>query len=102
MLSPRENLLNMYNHRPTEYVPSTFLDQKGFGVFDPIEKGDPAKGGYDGFGVRWVTPRSAGGAPIPAPNEVVLTDILPGPGQRGLGGACPGGDGPLQPGGEGL
>ncbi len=75
MLSPRENLLNMYNHRPTEYVPSTFLDQKGFGVFDPIEKGDPAKGGYDGFGVRWVTPRSAGGAPIPAPNEFVLTDI---------------------------
>ena len=75
MLSPRENLLNMYNHRPTEYVPSTFLDQKGFGVFDPLEKGDPAKGGYDAFGVRWVTPRSAGGAPIPAPNEYVLTDI---------------------------
>lgn len=75
MLSGRENLLNMYHHKPTEYVPSTFLDQKGFGVFDPLEKGDPANGGYDGFGVRWICPRSAGGAPIPAPNEYVLTDI---------------------------
>ena len=75
MLSPRENLLNLYRHKPTEYVPSTFLDQKGFGVFDPLEKGDPANGGYDAFGVRWITPKSAGGAPIPAPNEYVLTDI---------------------------
>lgn len=75
MLSPRENLLNLYNHKPTQYVPSTFLDQKGFGVFDPMEKGAPEKGGYDAFGVRWIKPESAGGAPIPAPNEYVLTDI---------------------------
>ncbi len=75
MLSGKENLMNMYHHKKTEFVPSPFLDQKGFGVFDPIEKGDPAKGGYDAFGVRWIMPASAGGAPIPAPNEFVLTDI---------------------------
>lgn len=75
LLSPKENLLNMYHHKPTQYVPSTFLDQKGFGVFDPMEKGDPRKGNYDAFGVRWINPISAGGAPIPAPNEYVLTDI---------------------------
>lgn len=75
MLSQKENLLRMYRHETTEYVPSPFLDQKGFGVFDPLEKGDPTKGGYDGFGVRWIYPKSAGGAPIPAPDEYVLTDI---------------------------
>ena len=75
MLTPKENLLNMYHNKPTQYVPSPFLDQKGFGIFDPMEKGDHDKGGYDGFGVRWIRHISAGGAPIPAQGGCVLKDI---------------------------
>jgi hypothetical protein len=33
------------------------------------------EGGYDGFGVRWVTPLSGGGASIPAPGEFILKDV---------------------------
>jgi hypothetical protein len=77
-LSPRENLLRAYNHEKTEYVPFILTDTAmfGFGAGSGpwLEKGPPG-GGIDGFGVKWVTPMSGGGAPIPAPNEFILDDI---------------------------
>ena len=74
-LTPRENYLNALNHKETEWTPVFIADCAGVGfAAGPgpwIEKG-PFGGGYDGFGVRWVTPSSGGGAPIPAPNEFML------------------------------
>lgn len=78
MLTPRENYLNLYLHKPTQYVPCTMTDGAilGFGAKNGpwIEKG-PEGGGYDGFGVRWVTPESGNSAAIPAPNEFLMEDI---------------------------
>lgn len=78
MLTPRENYLNLYLHKPTQYVPCTMTDGTilGFGPTNGpwIEKG-PEGGGYDGFGVRWVTPESGNSAAIPAPNEFLMEDI---------------------------
>lgn len=74
-LTPKENYLNALNHKETEWTPVFIVDCAGVGfAAGPgpwIEKG-PFGGGYDGFGVRWVTPASGGGAPIPAPNEFLL------------------------------
>ncbi|MGN0294014.1 MAG: uroporphyrinogen decarboxylase family protein [Lachnospiraceae bacterium] len=78
MISAKENYLRSFMHEKTAFVPSAQRDCAilGFGgeVGPWIEKG-PAGGGYDGFGVRWVTPESGNDAPIPAPNEFVLEDI---------------------------
>jgi hypothetical protein len=78
MLTPRENLLRVLNHQEAEYVPFYIMDAAmfGFGASSGpwLEKG-PAGGGLDGFGVRWITPASGGGAPIPAPNEFLLKDV---------------------------
>lgn len=74
-LTPKENYLNAINHKKTEWTPVFPVDCAGFGfgAFPGpwFEKG-PMGGGYDGFGVRWITPASGGGAPIPAPNEFIL------------------------------
>ncbi|MDR0709996.1 MAG: hypothetical protein LBF77_08020 [Spirochaetaceae bacterium] len=78
MLTPKENLLRVLHHQEAEYVPFIIMDAAmfGFGAGSGpwIEKG-PAGGGLDGFGVRWITPASGGGAPIPAPNEFLLKDV---------------------------
>jgi hypothetical protein len=78
MLTPKENLLRVLHHQEAEYVPFIITDEAkfGFGAGNGpwIEKG-PAGGGLDGFGVRWITPASGGGAPIPAPNEFLLKDV---------------------------
>lgn len=74
----RENLLDFFHHKPTKMIPNHLpsVALSGFGALPGpwIEKG-PLGGGYDGFGVRWITPASGGGAPIPAPNEFILEDI---------------------------
>lgn len=74
-LTPKQNYLNAINHQETEWTPVFPVDcaGSGFGAFPGpwFEKG-PMGGGYDGFGVRWITPASGGGAPIPAPNEYIL------------------------------
>lgn len=74
-LTPKENYLNAINNKETEWTPIFPVDcaSSGFGAFPGpwFEKG-PMGGGYDGFGVRWITPASGGGAPIPAPNEFIL------------------------------
>lgn len=74
-LTPKQNYLNAINHKETEWTPVFPVDcaGSGFGAFPGpwFEKG-PMGGGYDGFGVRWITPASGGGAPIPAPNEHIL------------------------------
>lgn len=75
----REEYLKFLRHEPTLMVPNMAVNcaMAGFAGSLPgpwIEKG-PMGGGYDGFGVRWITPASGGGAPIPAPNEFVLEDI---------------------------
>lgn len=78
-MTPKENFLVALNHGKPEWVPCYLSDAAtvgfGAGVGPWIEKGDPAKGGYDGFGVHWVYPKSGGGAPIPAPNEFLLEDV---------------------------
>jgi hypothetical protein len=78
MITPRENYLNTFLHKPTVFTPCTMTDGKiiGFGAHNGpwFEKG-PEGGGYDGFGVRWVTPESGNNAAIPAPNEFLLEDI---------------------------
>jgi hypothetical protein len=78
MLTPKENLLRVLRHQEAEYVPFLITDEAifGFGAGSGpwIEKG-PAGGGLDGFGVRWISPASGGGAPIPAPNEFLLKDV---------------------------
>lgn len=74
-LTPKENYLNAINHKKTEWTPVHIADCDvlGFGALPGpwIEKG-PLGGGYDGFGIRWITPASGGGAPIPAPNEHIM------------------------------
>ena len=74
-LSPKQNFINALTHKETEWVPVFVADcaPVGFaaGPGPWIEKG-PFGGGLDGFGVRWVTPASGGGAPIPAPNEHMM------------------------------
>ncbi|OFV69232.1 uroporphyrinogen decarboxylase family protein [Acetobacterium wieringae] len=74
-LTPKENYLNAINHKPTEWTPIFPIDcaGSGFGAYPGpwFEKG-PMGGGYDGFGIRWITPASGGGAPIPAPNEHIM------------------------------
>lgn len=74
----REEFLKFLHHEPTVWTPVQLACSAvaGFGALPGpwIEKG-PIGGGYDGFGVRWITPASGGGAPIPAPNEFILEDI---------------------------
>ena len=74
-MNRKQNYLAALNHQPTEWTPSGF-DCASIG-FDDLwfEKG-PAGGGYDGFGVKWIRPASGMGAPIPAPGEFALTDVL--------------------------
>lgn len=78
MLSPKENYRQIFLHKPVEYTPCTLTDGAifGFGAKNGpwFEKG-PEGGGYDGFGVRWVTPDSGNNAAIPAPGEFILDDI---------------------------
>lgn len=74
-LTPKENYLNAIKHLETEWTPVHIVDSAvvGFGALPGpwFEKG-PIGGGYDGFGIRWITPASGGGAPIPAPNEHIM------------------------------
>lgn len=77
-MNPRENFLAALHCKPHDWVPNFIADcaVAGFGALPGpwFEKG-PMGGGYDGFGVRWVTPASGGGASIPAPGEFVLDDV---------------------------
>ena len=77
-MNPRENFLAALLHQPHDWTPSFIADcaVAGFGAFPGpwIDRG-PLGGGYDGFGVRWITPASGSGAAIPAPNEFVLKDV---------------------------
>ena len=74
----RENYLRVLHHQKPEFTPVFFSTTAscGFGAGNGpwFEKG-PAGGGKDGFGVRWATPSSGGGAPTPAANSAVLDDI---------------------------
>ena len=76
MITPKENYLNVLMHKEPAYTPMHIIDcaVTGFGALPgpDFEKG-PIGGGYDGFGVRWITPSSGGGSPIPAPGEFLMT-----------------------------
>lgn len=75
MITPKENYLNVLDHKEPAYTPMFVVDcaGAGFGATPgpEFEKG-PLGGGYDGFGVRWEAPASGGGAPIPAPGEFIM------------------------------
>lgn len=70
----KENVLAVLNHEEREWVPSYYdMLSVGFGALTgpAFEKG-PVGGGYDGFGINWLTPASGGGAPIPEPGKFIL------------------------------
>lgn len=75
MITPKENFLNVIQHKDPVWTPQYVIDcvTTGFGALPgpAFEKG-PLGGGYDGFGIRWVAPASGGGAPIPAPGEHIM------------------------------
>ena len=74
----KDEYIKFLNHQPNIIPPNkqVFTIMAGAGLVPgpAIDRG-PVGGGYDGFGVRWITPESGGGTPIPAPNEFVLEDI---------------------------
>jgi uroporphyrinogen-III decarboxylase len=72
-LTPKENYLRALRHEETEYIPCRILDCSSIGFTDDFEKG-PRGGGYDGFGVKWITPLSGGGASIPDNSAFLLED----------------------------
>ncbi|ACL19170.1 hypothetical protein Dhaf_1110 [Desulfitobacterium hafniense DCB-2] len=75
-ITKRENYLMAMNHEKPLWTPVFLYDNAAVGFCAApgpwFEKG-PVGGGYDGFGVRWITPESGSGTPIPAPNEYILT-----------------------------
>lgn len=73
-LTPKENYLRALRHEETEYTPCGIADCASIGFTDTIEKG-PRGGGYDGFGVKWITPLSGGGASIPDNSAFLLEDV---------------------------
>lgn len=77
-MNNKENYLSVLKHEKRGFIVNFFLStlSVGFGAGPGpwFEKGQLG-GGLDGFGVRWVTPSSGGGAPIPAPGEFILKDI---------------------------
>lgn len=76
-LSPKENLYRaLVEHKTPEWVPNGMTDISMVGgQFETFENG-PLEGGFDGFGVEWHGTASAGGQPVPVPNQYVLDDIL--------------------------
>jgi uroporphyrinogen-III decarboxylase len=73
-LTPKENYLRALRHEETEYTPCGILDSASIGFTDDFEKG-PRGGGYDAFGVKWITPLSGGGASIPDNSAFLLEDV---------------------------
>lgn len=72
-MNGKENYLNALTHKPTEWVPveGENLVYTGF-EYNEMEKG-PFGGGYDGFGVKWLTPDSGGGTALPDSRCNLLT-----------------------------
>lgn len=73
----KKDYLDALSHKKPEHTPVFFTvtHSVGFGASNGpwFEKG-PVGGGFDGFGVRWATPSSGGGAPTPAPDDPILKD----------------------------
>jgi len=71
----KENTLRILRHEPHDHVGDYFADfaQAG-GNLETFDCG-PLGGGYDDFGVKWLSSASAMGAGLPAPNSAVLHDI---------------------------
>lgn len=74
-ITPKENILAVLDHERGAWIPSHITDcvAVGFGLGPgpSFEKGELG-GGLDGFGVKWETPASGGGAPIPHPGTFQL------------------------------
>lgn len=66
----------MVEHEVPEWVPSGLADVAMTGGQAETFENGPLGGGFDGFGVEWHTTESAGGQPVPVPNQYVLDDIL--------------------------
>jgi len=74
----KEDYWKVLNHETPDRVPGFFASAHlaGFGRLPgPTFDRGPLGGGYDGFGVRWVSPSSGAGAQIPAPGEFILKDV---------------------------
>ena len=75
----KENYLNFLNHKPTTFIPNSFIGNKiyGFGALNgpAIEKGAQFGDCMDGFGIKWEYPSTGGGAAIPDVNYTVMDDI---------------------------
>jgi hypothetical protein len=73
-LSPKENYLRALRHEDPEYIPFGFLESRAVAYPLEIDSGAPG-GGYDGFGVRWLTSATGGGSPLPDSSTFLLDDI---------------------------
>jgi hypothetical protein len=76
MVGRRENFLSaVAEHRKPQWVPNALTDTAPLGgPLETFENG-PFGGGLDGFGVRWQSTLSAGGAGVPAPGSQVLDNV---------------------------
>ena len=76
MLTPRENLLAVLNHQPAEYIPDFMQDVFFAGATAETFENGPLGGGYDAFGVKWITSDSANGQAVPDPTvPPVIPDV---------------------------
>ncbi len=75
----KSNYTNFLNHKPTMFVPNSFVGNKiyGFGAINgpAIEKGNQFGDPTDGFGIKWEYPSTGGGAAIPDCNYVIMDDV---------------------------
>lgn len=82
MLTPKENLLKLYNHEIPERIPNAWEDMFRWMPKEILERGPAREGeselggtGYDWFGVHWTyTPQTNAATPSPG-YDPILTDI---------------------------
>lgn len=74
MMDRKENFLHFVNHEPHDHIPCTTDVCMVGGNFETFENG-PLGGGADDFGCVWDATESAMGQGVPAPGQVLVTDV---------------------------
>ncbi len=74
-LTPKENLLRMFDGELPEYLP--FYDFWGWGAGLPFQTGEKSADGYpiDEFGIEYTTTDASMGGMMPVPGRILLEDI---------------------------
>jgi hypothetical protein len=73
-LSSKENYLRALRHENPEYIPHGWVESGIYGHPFELDNGPPG-GGYDGFGIRWISSVSGGGAGLPDSSTFQLEDV---------------------------